>query len=48
MGQHTIPWPLSLKFKSSLLDNAALRLEDILGLMFRVEQEKFKINILNC
>jgi len=44
-GQRTVPWPLSLKFESSLPDDAALRLEDILGLMFRVEQEKFKIEI---
>jgi len=47
-GQCTVPWPLSLKFESSLPDDAALRLEDILGLIFRVEEEKFKIDIFNC
>jgi len=36
-----------LKFESSSLDDTALRLEDILGLMFRVEQKKFKIDIFN-
>ena len=48
MGQYTVLWPLSLKFESSSLDNIALRLEDILDLMFRVEQEKFNIDIFNC
>jgi len=48
MGQCTVSWPLSLKFESSSPDDVALRLEDILGLMFRVEQEKFKIDIFNC
>ena len=47
-GQRTVPWPLSLKFESSLPDDAALRLEDILGLIFRVEQEKLEIDIFNC
>ncbi|KAL9713912.1 hypothetical protein Ac2012v2_003524, partial [Leucoagaricus gongylophorus] len=47
-GQCTVLWPLLLKFESSLLDDIALRLEDILDLMFRVEQEKFKIDIFNC
>ena len=48
MGQCTVPWPLLLKFESSSPDDVALRLEDILDLMFRAEQEKFKIDIFNC
>ena len=47
-SQHTVPWPLLLKFESSSPNNVVLRLEDILGLIFRVEQEKFKIDIFNC
>ena len=47
-GQCTVLWPLSLKIESSSLDDTVLRLEDILGLMFRVKQEKFKIDIFNC
>ena len=46
--QYTVLWSLLLKFESSLLDNAMLRLEDILSLMFRVKQKKFKIEIFNC
>jgi len=37
IGQCTVYWPLLLKFESSSPDNAALRLEDILSLIFRVE-----------
>jgi len=43
--QYTCLWSLSLKFEFSSLNNIILRLEDILGLIFRIKQEKFKIEI---